>query len=744
MAMPTRPAGPGPGALFQAQRQLAPGARVRIGEHTVTIDRFLSQGGFARVYLVLADRAVPLPGQATSRELVLKHMCVCTEEALASVKAEVELHRKLRGHKPIVHFIEASASTSPTGWEIFMLMESCNGGGLIDFLNTRLKNRLDEREVLGIFQDICEGVSVLHHMQPRMVHRDLKIENILLSHADPPMFKLCDFGSCIEIVSDTVATTGAEMQACERDLNMHTTMQYRAPEMVNLRLQRPINEKADIWALGVLLYKLCYYTTPFEAPGAGAPAILAARYEFPAHPAYSSTLRDLIASMLMEDLTQRPTVDALKASVHTMLEQGVQCAPRGTDALRAKAGGTSAVRTQTPTLAPSSPCEVPSMDNAEDVQRRFPAVEDFEPVPARRSVRDIAASMSCAELPVPKPAMPARSNSDRVHRAPMPLLADSSEEETEPEDVEPMFHVRARGIQHVPGHAETSSPASTPAPAADKRAFVRAQVDAPHNGLACSDRAASLDTLLMQDDTIETASAPENEPSCSDAAKDHSVDSDTALAAQEKALEALLEPGMRTSLQQETQKEPIVGDLLGIKELSLTEAAKRAPAWEENDTNRDPLPKPSAVRVNSAKRSSTWDLASKPPPPKPKPKQYVDAATSPGLSPRVLSADPVEKEPFSPPAAVASPRGDATPSSKSPPAATHAVHALLSQRQGQVRLTKRPAQDATPKPWEKEAAARARLQHGMAAAQPETSASPEPQESFQGVGALIHQWQSRH
>ena len=85
-----------------------------------------------------------------------------------------------------------------------------------------------------------------------------------------------------------------EIQALEMDLNKHTTLQYRAPEMCDAWARKPIGPPADIWALGVLLYKLCYYTTPFE--DGGVLAIQNARYKFPPHPAYSSAIRELIGA----------------------------------------------------------------------------------------------------------------------------------------------------------------------------------------------------------------------------------------------------------------------------------------------------------------------------------------------------------------------------------------------------------------------------------------------------------------
>ena len=49
-------------------------------------------------------------------------------------------------------------------------------------------------KVLKIFCDICEGVSRLHHCQTPIIHRDLKVENILVSN-DSETYILCDFGS---------------------------------------------------------------------------------------------------------------------------------------------------------------------------------------------------------------------------------------------------------------------------------------------------------------------------------------------------------------------------------------------------------------------------------------------------------------------------------------------------------------------------------------------------------------------
>ena len=74
--------------------------------------------------------------------------------------------------------------------------------------NNASANRLNEREILGIFCDICEAVASLH--DNGIIHRDLKIENVLIDDRPssnstsslPFTFVLCDFGSATSKVYD--------------------------------------------------------------------------------------------------------------------------------------------------------------------------------------------------------------------------------------------------------------------------------------------------------------------------------------------------------------------------------------------------------------------------------------------------------------------------------------------------------------------------------------------------------------
>ncbi|KXT14729.1 hypothetical protein AC579_6369 [Pseudocercospora musae] len=279
-----------------------PNTKVTVGNHKVYIEKYLSEGGFAHVYVVR------IPRENNKHELaVLKRVAVPDKEHLANMRTEVETMKKLKGHTKIVTYYDSHASQlKGGGYEVFLLMEYCNGGGLIDFMNTRLQHRLTEPEILKIFGDCAEGVATMHYLKPPLLHRDLKVENVLISKTanGTPVYKICDFGSAAQ--PRPAAKTAEEGRLIEEDVQKHTTMQYRSPEMIDVWRKQPINEKADIWALGVLLYKLCYYTTPFEA--VGQMAILNATFKYPSYPPFSDRLKRLIGWMLKEDPRNRPNI----------------------------------------------------------------------------------------------------------------------------------------------------------------------------------------------------------------------------------------------------------------------------------------------------------------------------------------------------------------------------------------------------------------------------------------------------
>ena len=296
-----------------------PGTKVQVGNHRVVVEKYLSEGGFAHVYVVRLPKPVDHSAVA-----VLKRVAVPDKLELANMRTEVETMKKLRGHRHIVKYIDSHASQlQGGGYEVFLLMEYCSGGGLIDFMNTRLQHRLTEPEIVKIFSDVTEGLACMHYLDHPLLHRDLKVENVLISRSgNSNSYKLCDFGSAAP--PRPAAKSAAEGRLIEEDVQRHTTLQYRSPEMIDVYRKHPIDEKSDIWALGVLLYKLCYYTTPFEETG--QMAILNASFKFPAYPAFSDRLKLLIGrprppfwhlDLLVKSSTDLFSVNATGGSAET-------------------------------------------------------------------------------------------------------------------------------------------------------------------------------------------------------------------------------------------------------------------------------------------------------------------------------------------------------------------------------------------------------------------------------------------
>ncbi|KAG8986867.1 hypothetical protein FRB94_002393 [Tulasnella sp. JGI-2019a] len=294
----------------QAQRgTLLPGQNITLKHYTVTVQRHISQGGFGHIYLV--ETPQPIGGVI---QHVLKHMHISDSVMLEEVQNEINVMRILRSHPNIVNLTDSAIIPRRDGsHEVFIMMAYADGGCIIDLMNRCLRERLSEQVILQIFVDVCEAVTYMHSFDPPLLHRDIKVENVL--QAGENSYLLCDFGStaCPAI---SPPSTQSEIKAMEADITRHTTLQYRAPEMVDPYMRRPVDEKSDVWALGVLLYKLCYYATPFE--GTSALPILSVTYTIPSYPVYSGRLKDLIASMLRDHGDARPTAAAVLEETHRL------------------------------------------------------------------------------------------------------------------------------------------------------------------------------------------------------------------------------------------------------------------------------------------------------------------------------------------------------------------------------------------------------------------------------------------
>ncbi|XP_007547451.1 BMP-2-inducible protein kinase isoform X2 [Poecilia formosa] len=263
-----------------------------VGRYQVTVEELVAEGGFSVVFLARTHSGV---------RCALKRMYVNNVPDLNIYKREITIMKELSGHKNIVRYLDSTISfVSDSVWEVLILMEYCKAGQVVKQMNQRLNVGFSEAEVLHIFCDTCEAVARLHQCKTPIIHRDLKVENILLN--DQGNYVLCDFGSSTHKV---LLPLKDGVTAVEDEIKKYTTLSYRAPEMINLYAGKAITTKADIWALGCLLYKLCFFTLPF---GESQVAICDGTFIVPDNSKFSTRLQCLIRYMLEPDQEKRPDI----------------------------------------------------------------------------------------------------------------------------------------------------------------------------------------------------------------------------------------------------------------------------------------------------------------------------------------------------------------------------------------------------------------------------------------------------
>uniref|UniRef100_A0A8C2D7I3 Cyclin-G-associated kinase n=1 Tax=Cyprinus carpio TaxID=7962 RepID=A0A8C2D7I3_CYPCA len=220
--------------------------------------------------------------------------------------------KKLSGHPNTVQFCSAasiSKEESDTGQAEFLILTELCRGQLVDFVKkVEQKGPMSCDTVLKIFYQSCRAVQHMHKQSPPVIHRDLKIENLLISHQGT--IKLCDFGSATTVAHYPDYSWSAHKRSMvEDEITRNTTPAYRTPEMIDLYSNYPINEKQDIWALGCILYLLCFKQHPFEE---GAKLqIVNGKYNIPQNDTKYTVFHQLIRSMLKINPDERLTISEL-------------------------------------------------------------------------------------------------------------------------------------------------------------------------------------------------------------------------------------------------------------------------------------------------------------------------------------------------------------------------------------------------------------------------------------------------
>jgi serine/threonine protein kinase len=129
--------------------------------------------------------------------------------------------------------------------KFYMVMEYCQGGDLLEYINKH--GYIYEDEAKKLFRQIVNAVAHCH--ASGVVHRDLKCENILLDENGNA--RICDFGFAA-LVQTPVVT-----------LSTHCgSYAYAAPEI--LQNKPYIGAQSDVWSLGVILYAMTVGRLPYN------------------------------------------------------------------------------------------------------------------------------------------------------------------------------------------------------------------------------------------------------------------------------------------------------------------------------------------------------------------------------------------------------------------------------------------------------------------------------------------------
>ncbi|XP_060093039.1 cyclin-G-associated kinase isoform X4 [Heteronotia binoei] len=296
----------GPGSLGAASRDQNDfvGQVVEMGEMKLRIKKVIAEGGFAFVYEAL--------DVGSGKEYALKRLLSNEEEKNKAIIQEVCFMKKLSGHPNIVQFCSAASigkEESDTGQGEFLLLTELCRGQVVEFLKrAESKGALSCDTVLKIFYQTCRAVQHMHKQKPPIIHRDLKIENMLMSNQGT--IKLCDFGSATTVAHYPDYSWSAQKRAMvEEEITRNTTPMYRTPEIVDLYSNFPIDEKQDIWALGCILYLLCFRQHPFE-DGAKL-RIVNGKYSIPQNDTRYTVFHDLIRSTLKVNPEERLSITEL-------------------------------------------------------------------------------------------------------------------------------------------------------------------------------------------------------------------------------------------------------------------------------------------------------------------------------------------------------------------------------------------------------------------------------------------------
>jgi serine/threonine protein kinase/Tfp pilus assembly protein PilF len=276
-----------PGLVFPADEILA--GRLFAGRYQIIEE--LGRGGMGRVY-----KAFDTEIREKVALKLIQPFIAGDVEVLVRFKQELKQARRV-SHRNVCRMFDLGESEGAH----FLTMEYCPGEPLKSML--RMTGRLDPAAAVDYARQIAAGLVEAHRLG--IIHRDLKPHNIMIEPDGTA--KIMDFGIARSIVSGGLTERGAAVG----------TPEYMAPEQA---AGEAVDARADIYALGVILYEMVTGHTPFRAESAVGVA-LKHKTEPPrpptdAVPGLPPALNQLILKCLEKDPGRRyPSAEALRSEL---------------------------------------------------------------------------------------------------------------------------------------------------------------------------------------------------------------------------------------------------------------------------------------------------------------------------------------------------------------------------------------------------------------------------------------------
>ncbi len=214
----------------------------RLGAYRITEE--IARGGMGNVFKAVRD------DDEYQKQVAIKliRSDVAKDVVAQRFRAERQILANLE-HPNIAHLIDGGRSVDGTP---YLVMEYVDGVPIDEYCDA---NALPVNERLKLFRNVCSAVHFAH--QRLVVHRDLKPSNILVDTKG--QVKLLDFG--IAKLLDPTVVDGNGQSVANPTVANAMTPAYASPEQIK---GEPITTASDVYALGVLLYRLLTGKSPYK------------------------------------------------------------------------------------------------------------------------------------------------------------------------------------------------------------------------------------------------------------------------------------------------------------------------------------------------------------------------------------------------------------------------------------------------------------------------------------------------